>query len=116
MDYELRKEMVVEKSERVSEGKTMASDRYESGLRQGLGERGDTGVLRFRQGGYMVGAKMMVFWALNRATSQRSGATSRRSKATSRRSKERLQPTSRRSKATSRRSKATSRRSREWLK
>ena len=35
----------------------MASDRCGSGLRQGLGQRSDTGVLGFRQGGYRVGAK-----------------------------------------------------------
>ena len=37
MDWVSGKEMVVAESERVSEGKTMASDRCESGLRQGLG-------------------------------------------------------------------------------
>ena len=62
MDWELGKEMVVAESERVSEGKTMASDRCGSGLLQGLGQRSDTRALGFMQGGYMVGAKMGGVW------------------------------------------------------
>ena len=52
----------MKEAERVSEGKTMAFDRCGSGLRQGLGQRSDTGALGFRQGGYRVGAKMGGVW------------------------------------------------------
>ena len=49
-------------SERALEGKTMASDWYGSGLRQGFVQVRDTGALGFRQGGEKVGAKMESVW------------------------------------------------------
>ena len=64
----------------VSEAKTMASDGMEvdSGKGQCRGAR--KGTLGFRQRGDRGRAKMRVFLALNRATSQRTDATSRRSR------------------------------------
>ena len=46
MDWEFGKEMVMPESEKVSEGKTLASDRCGRGLRQGLVWKGDTGSTR----------------------------------------------------------------------
>ena len=51
VDWEGWKEMVVTGSERVSEGKTMASDGCGGGIRQGSVQGSDTGVVQgFRQG------------------------------------------------------------------
>ena len=80
VDWELGKEMVAAESERVSEGKRMASDRCGGGLRQGWCRDARKATLGFRQKGERGRAKMMVFLALNRATSRRSDATSRRSR------------------------------------
>ena len=64
----------------VSEGKTMASDGMEVDSGKGRCRGARKGTLGFRQRGDMGRAKMRVFLALNRATSQRSDATSRRSR------------------------------------
>ena len=50
-------------SERVSEGKTMASDWCWSGLRQGLVQVRDIEALGFKKGGERVGAKMGGVWS-----------------------------------------------------
>ena len=50
-----------------------ASDRCGSGLRQGSVWKADTGRTRVKQQWSRVKKKMKVIWALNRATSQRSG-------------------------------------------
>ena len=52
VDWEFGKEMVTAESERVLEGKTLASDRCGRGLRQGLVWKDNTGVvLGFRKEG-----------------------------------------------------------------
>ena len=72
MDWELGKEMVAAELERVSEGKRMASDRCGSGLRQGWCRDARKATLGFRQRGDRGREIMMVFLALNRATSRHS--------------------------------------------